>query len=234
MAPRRAIGFAGRVVMEDQSSSTVAEIVLENPASVPVFQRHRIDFCCAGGQTLQAACARRGLDVGAVQAELEEAKHHRTGGSNEDPRQLTTRALLTRIIGKHHGYLRRVLPAVALLTAKVARVHGDRQPKLPALAAAVEELVDVLEPHMALEEEVLFPAMAQERGVTSMLGQMLDEHRSVADVLDRIFEASDGFQTPSWACASYRALAVELRALDADLREHVHLENHVLLPRFIE
>jgi regulator of cell morphogenesis and NO signaling len=220
--------------MENQSSATVAAIVLDNPASARVFQRHRIDFCCAGAQTLESACARRGLDVSAVQAELEEAKHDRIGGSSEDPRQLTTRALLARIVGKHHGYLRRVLPTVAPLAAKVARVHGDRQPKLPALAAAVQEIVDLLEPHLALEEEVLFPAMAHERGVGTMLEQMIDEHQAVARVLDRIFEASDGFQTPSWACASYRALAAELRALDADLREHVHLENHVLLPRFME
>jgi regulator of cell morphogenesis and NO signaling len=37
---------------------------------------------------------------------------------------------------------------------------------------------------------------------------------------------------PPWGCNSYRALFCELRTVDGDIREHVHLENNVLRPRF--
>ena len=218
--------------MEHSSSPTVAQMVLEDPACARVFQRHRIDFCCAGEQTLEAACAGRGVEVAVVRAEIEIARGGRQAGASDDPRLLSTRALLERIVGKHHSYLRHTLPAVAALAGKVARVHGSREPKLLALAAAVNELAETLEPHIDEEEEVLFPALAEDREATSDLLQMTDEHRAVAALLDRIHDASDGFVTPAWGCASYRALSSELRALDADVREHVHLENHVLLPRF--
>ncbi len=37
---------------------------------------------------------------------------------------------------------------------------------------------------------------------------------------------------PEWACNSYRALFSELQALETDVLQHVHLENHALRPRF--
>lgn len=207
-------------------------MVLDDPTCARVFQRHRIDFCCAGEQTLEAACAGRGVEVAQVRAELEAAKAERAAGAADDPRQLSTRALLARIIGKHHDYLRQTLPLVTPLAAKVARVHGGREPNLLRLAAAVQELAQTLDAHMDDEEQVLFPGLAEGRDMTAELLEMLEEHRAVAVILDRIDEASGGFRSPDWACASFRALSRQLVALDADIREHVHLENHVLLPRF--
>jgi regulator of cell morphogenesis and NO signaling len=219
--------------MNEPTSTTVAQIVLDNPPSARVFERHRIDYCCAGNETLEAACAERGLNLDAVRAELNEAKRDRPGAPHDDPRSMSTRALLARIVGKHHGYLRRTLPMIRSLAAKVARVHGDRAPDLTDLAAAVEDLADLLAFHVDHEEQSLFPALANGQNSTVDLYQMLEEHRLVAGLLDRIFEASDGFRVPSWGCTSYRALTSELKVLDADVRQHIHLENHVLIPRFI-
>lgn len=44
----------------------------------------------------------------------------------------------------------------------------------------------------------------------------------------------DRSATPGWACGSYRALMNELRAIELDTMDHVHVENHVLMPRFPE
>ena len=40
------------------TSTLVADIATANPATIKVFQRHRIDFCC-GGRILWARSARR-------------------------------------------------------------------------------------------------------------------------------------------------------------------------------
>ena len=219
--------------MEHSSSPTLAQMVLEDPACADVFQHHRIDFCCAGHRTLESACVAQGIEVARVRADLEAVKRDGSVGPSSDPRRLSTSALLSLIVSKHHGYLRRALPAAVALSGKVARVHGGRQPKLLELATAVSELADTLEPHLDEEEQSLFPALEEGRAPRADVSHMLDEHLAVAVMLDRIHDASDGFAAPSWGCASYRALVAELRALDADVREHVHLENHVLLPRFV-
>ena len=58
------------------------------------------------------------------------------------------------------------------------------------------------------------------------------DHDAVGEGLKRVREAARDFAVPDWACASYTTLMRELEALETGLFEHVHLENHVLLPRF--
>ena len=216
---------------------TVAAIVLEHPACASVFQKHRIDFCCGGDVTVDQACAARGVEADVVKEELEAAILAREGYRGQDPREMSTPTLIAHIVDKHHRFLRGALPTVLALATKVARVHGAREPKLRALGTAVQELVDALSPHLDREEKVLFPALSEGRGegpdTAAELAEMTGDHLAVASLLDRIHDASDGFQVPPWGCNSYRALFSELRTMDGDIREHVHLENHVLLPRFV-
>ena len=40
----------------------VGQLVAERPARAKVFERYKLDYCCAGKLTLAAACARKGLD----------------------------------------------------------------------------------------------------------------------------------------------------------------------------
>ena len=220
-------------VVDPSGALTVAQIVLDQPACARVLQRHRIDYGWAGHETLEAACAGRGVSVEAVRAELEEARRNRPAGPPVDPRALPTRALLALIVGRHHTYLRRALPSITVLAAKVARVQGYRAPKLPQMAAAVQAIADTLSRHLDHQEQVLFPGLVVGQDLRLQLHETADEHRMVTELLDRVHEASDGFTTPPWGCVSYRALAVRLSVLDADVRQHIHLENHVLIPRFL-
>jgi regulator of cell morphogenesis and NO signaling len=218
--------------------ATIASTVLDHAECASVFQRHRIDFCCKGNRSIAEACAERGLDEAAVLADLEQAIADREGLS-PDPRGLSTPALIAHIIATHHAYLRRTLPFVRGLAAKVSRVHGEREPQLVTLAALVDELEATLTPHLDAEEGVLFHAMlaanAGAAGANAMaddLVAMRQEHEAVGALLERIRTAADGFQAPMWACTSYRTLFAELDQLEGDVLRHVHLENHVLAPRF--
>ncbi len=58
------------------------------------------------------------------------------------------------------------------------------------------------------------------------------DHLAVGDLLARMRTLTGGFTTPEWGCNTYRVLMTELDALEADILRHVHLENHVLAPRF--
>jgi regulator of cell morphogenesis and NO signaling len=62
---------------------------------------------------------------------------------------------------------------------------------------------------------------------------MLSEHLAVAALLDAIRTASENFTLPDWACNSYRTLFAELEQVERDTFAHVHIENHVLQPRFM-
>ncbi len=60
-----------------------------------------------------------------------------------------------------------------------------------------------------------------------------EDHLAVGALLERIREATDGFAVPEWGCNTYRVTMRELDALEADVLRHVHLENHVLMPRVL-
>lgn len=219
------------------ASQSVAQVVSNHSECAEVFQRHRIDFCCRGDLSIETAASQRGVDLSRLMGELGQAITLR-GEAAPRAKELTTAALIDHIVHKHHAYLRKALPFLRPLAAKVARVHGDHNPKLRLLDEAVAELAETLLTHLDEEEQSLFPALRASTGddaaaLAPSLEAMRDEHLGVAALLERIRAATDDFTLPDWACNSYRALFAELLALEADVFTHVHLENHVLAPRFV-
>jgi regulator of cell morphogenesis and NO signaling len=215
---------------------TVAQIVLDHSECAGVFQRYRIDYCCKGEQPLASACAQRGADAKQVLAELEQVVRARTAPAESDARALSTEALVQHLVQRYHRTLRDALSFAVGLSKKVARVHGEHNPKLLALRDEVEALSDMMLPHMDQEEAVLFPALTATRSesalIQSELSSMLADHLLVAKTLEAIRAAADDFALPDWACTSYRTLFRELEVTERELMTHVHLENHVLMPRF--
>jgi regulator of cell morphogenesis and NO signaling len=217
---------------------TVARAVLDHSETAPVFQRHRIDYCCQGGRSIHAAAEARGVDLAALVAELELAIASRRGDAGPEPATMSTPALVDYIVVTHHAYLRDTLPFVTSLAAKVARVHGERDPRLREVDATVTTLATTLGPHLDDEERELFPALlaadADLGQIRGQLASMHAEHEVVGELLARLRDTTEDFRLPTWACTSYRALFAELAQLEGDILRHVHLENHVLMPRFVE
>lgn len=215
----------------------VATLVLDHSECAPVLARHRIDYCCKGQRPLADACRDLGLDLPSVVGELETAIARRSaaGAQETDPRTLSTRALIVKVIAPHHQYLHRTMPFLRALATKVARVHGEREPTLREVAQLVEHLCETLGMHLAEEEAVLFPALIEGRveDARPMLLEMRREHELVGEMLAKLRKAAAEYAPPEWACNSYRTLMKELDVMEADTLRHVHVENHVLLPRYV-
>lgn len=222
--------------MSIDCSRPLAEIVSRHPAAARIFQANRIDFCCRGHQTLEEACRDDGRDPAPICDAVHRAIEAQAGEAGGKA-SLATGDLIAWILEKHHGYLRDSLPVLEPLAAKVARVHGPHNPKLVEILGIFRELRGAIEPHLEQEETVLFPALLSTRPdpavVRAELASMFDEHLAVGRALASLRHLSDDFSTPEWGCGSYRMLMHELEALEGDLLAHVHLENHVLMPRFV-
>jgi regulator of cell morphogenesis and NO signaling len=210
----------------------IAQIVLDHSECARVLQRLRVDYCCHGELSLDAACRRRGLKTADVQAELERAVQARGSIASHDPRELSTPALLDLILHRHHEHVREALPFLVPLAAKVVRVHGDNEPSLVELRDELEDLSEELLPHLDDEKDRVFPSLSERPAAAGELERLKAEHQAIGDGLSRVREAARGFAVPHWACGSYTTLMHELEALEAALIEQLHLENHVLLPRF--
>jgi regulator of cell morphogenesis and NO signaling len=210
---------------------SLAKLATRFPAASRVFMRYGLDFCCQGKRSLDEACASAGLDPAKVAGEIR-AENGTGDGAGWDDRPLSE--LVEHIIGIYHAGLRMELPRLEAMAAKVLAVHGEKDPeRLTALRDLVADITNDMFGHMEKEERILFPWIlnGQGRNAGAPIRVMRMEHDRHAEHLARLAELTDHFNPPAGACTTWRALWLGLRELDADLREHIHLENNVLFPR---
>ena len=216
--------------------STVAALVLEQPARARVFERLGIDYCCGGNVPLAEACRSAGVDADEVIASLEAER----SAADTEPDWTTEpiEALVAHILDAHHAYLKAELPPLAALVDKVARAHGDTHPELHDVQRTFAAINMELRSHMPKEEVILFPAcLALAAGETTgvdlggPIAVMIHEHAEVGEDLARLRSLTGGYAVPDDACNSYRSMLDRLATLEADTHQHIHEENNILFPR---
>ena len=213
------------------ANDTLGEVATTHPASTLVFLRHRLDFCCGGGQKLGDACRAAGLDPELVIQEISAEATART------PERWDTRPLpelLDFILTRYHEPLRSDLPTLLDAARRVERVHAKKDSCPHGLASLLEQLDAEIGQHLAKEEQVLFPALRSGTGGTNVhmpIRVMMQEHDDHGANLHRVRELTTDFSPPPEACATWRALYAGLEELESELMEHIHLENNVLFPR---
>jgi len=213
------------------TEQTLGDTVAANPAAAKVFQRHGLDYCCGGKQSLRQACAAGHVDTEAVLREIAVA-----GADAKDEARWAERPLaelIEHIIDRYHAPLRTELPRLLELARKVEQVHADKPDRPEGLAELLADVRAAVESHLAKEEQILFPLVLSGRAQTAYMPvQVLtQEHEDHGQNLRRIRELTRDFELPEHACASWRELYGALARLEVDLMDHIHLENNILFPR---
>jgi regulator of cell morphogenesis and NO signaling len=232
------------------AETTVRELAVENPGATRVFERLGIDYCCGGNQTLEQACRGRNLSVDEVRDSLQTAQHSAQAGREDRNWQIDPLSdLVSHITTTHHKYTREEIARLGPLFAKVCSVHGANHPELLRLREIFTTLSQELTTHLMKEEMVLFPYIIRmeeaviEKApilpppfgtVQNPVSMMEHEHDSAGNALRSLREISQGYTAPPDACISYQTLYKALADLEADLHQHIHLENNILFPRAIE
>ncbi|MBK5223711.1 MAG: iron-sulfur cluster repair di-iron protein [Acidimicrobiia bacterium] len=207
---------------------TLGELVSERSARARVFERHGIDYCCNGHRSLAEAAGAAGVDLAALTTELAAVE------ATDDPASsLAPDQLMDHIVAVHHAYLYEELPAIEALATKVESVHAGHHPELVTVARLVRAVRADLEPHLAIEEAEIFPAIgaAIDGGSPApgeQVARLRDDHEAVGALLAELRRVSSDYTVPDDGCASYQALYGRLADLEGDTFRHIHLENNVL------
>jgi regulator of cell morphogenesis and NO signaling len=228
---------------------TVRELALETPGAARVFERLGIDYCCGGKQTLEQACRAASVAVDKVMDALEVAHHSgkaTTGQTNWQAAPLAD--LISHIKKTHHQYTRQEINRLGPLFDKVCSVHGNNHPELLQLRETFQGLAQELITHLMKEEMVLFPYIERMEEsvlqkepilpppfgtVQNPVAMMEHEHDSAGNALRILRATSNGYTAPPDGCVSFQTLYKTLAELEADLHQHIHLENNILFPRAI-
>jgi regulator of cell morphogenesis and NO signaling len=228
------------------SQSTLRSIALAQPATIRVFERFHLDYCCGGNRPLAEACAQKGINVDSVLAGLAEATA--AAEPARDFTQATPSELIHHIVSTHHAYVRSELPRLLPMAERCAAKHGPAHPEVTQIERQLRELGAELLNHLSKEELILFPYIENlekfQNGqgsaphacfptVESPIQMMLSEHEAAGALLKEMRTATNNFAPPADACPTLVGLYDGIDAFERDLHRHIHLENNLLFPRAI-
>ena len=231
--------------MELVSERTVRDLASTGPGAARIFESFGIDYCCGGERSLAQACSAAKVSVREVVDALERP---RAEECDRDWQAASLTELTEHIVEKHHAYVRREIPRLIALIAKVATVHGQNHAELEKVEESFRALAEELTLHMMKEERMLFPHIVQLECAANTGGRpapaifgtvrnpvrmMMMEHDSAGDLLHGMRELTNGYTVPQDGCMSYKMLYRALPEFEADLHQHIHLENNIVFPRAI-
>ena len=235
--------------MSVTTEKTVRELALENPGATRVFEKLGIDYCCGGGQTLEQACQAAHVSTNQVADSLAASQSASATAPARNWQTEPLSELLAHIQSTHHVYTRKEIARLSPLFDKVCSVHGKNHTELLRLRQIFSGLAEELTTHLMKEEVVLFPyvlrmeeaVVANEPvlpppfgSVRNPVAMMMNEHDGVGSALRSMRQIGNGYAAPPDACISFQTLYQALVAFEADLHQHIHLENNILFPRAIE
>lgn len=150
------------------------------------------------------------------------------------------------VVARYHAPLHHSLPQIRAALAELAT--GDSPPAVDLMRVGFTALSELIEAHLAREENLLFPALSalseadrQGRGrpplpfatILHPIRMMESEHLRIESALDQLCEfaadVSADQQSPGW-----RRYLEALQGLDRELREHHRFENEVLFPAALD
>ncbi|MDQ1909914.1 iron-sulfur cluster repair di-iron protein [Paenibacillus sp. GD4] len=224
--------------MKFQATETVGSIVTAFPGASNVFRAHRIDFCCGGQRPLAEVLEQSGLSEQTVLQELEDAYERAAlRERQQDFRRYTRSELISHIVTVHHDFLRSELPLLGEFVEKIARVHGPSHKELIELRALYQQLREELEEHLLAEEERVFPmvrayeatgdAGTKEEALRA-IDELESEHDKAGALLREMRAVTVDYTLPEGACRTYTVAFQKLEQLEADMFQHIHLENNIL------
>lgn len=225
---------------------TVGEWTARNFRAVLVIEGYGIDFHAEADTLLEDACRARSLDPARVAAEIDAVTQPRTI-PDLDFNRMPLRDLVRHIVERHHEYLKLEMPRLRARLNKMVDRHGERDERLLARLHPVYcDLQSEFELHMHKEEMALFPvieayARAVETGspappppfgtVRNPIRMMEHEHDSALKAFKLMREITRDYVPADYACANFRAVFHSLEEMEADVIQHIHLENDILHPR---
>lgn len=223
------------------SAQSIGEIVAIMPKASEVFKKYNIDFCCGGGRPLIEAITKQNLIEQEVLTSLDEAYEETLKYNNAvDFRKISPSELIDYIVNKHHVFVKQILPQLSELTTKILRVHGPSHSDLFRVHKLFHTLKTELDQHLIKEEVILFPMMKEYdkeatkellEKITKVMNETEEEHEAAGDVIKELRNITDQYRVPEDGCSTYALTYEKLQELEADLFEHIHLENNILFKK---
>ena len=235
--------------MRVSPNSTIRQIALHVPGSIDLFHQEGIDPRSNAEQTLEEACVHADLSLDYVARRLEllaeEASERSARNWYNEPLFVIT----SHIVNVHHAYARHEMPRLAQTALMLARIYGSTYPELTRVEVLLRAMIREFSVHMLSEEQTIFPYIVQLEAAEresapppqspsgtdeSPLRNMMAEHDSAVEMLRELRYLTNEFTPPVEGDQHLERFYSALDAFEADMQDHIEIEDNVLFPRAIE
>ncbi len=230
--------------MESIAQLPIREIISKDYRSALVLRAVGIDLCREGDLTIQEACALKSMDPKEVLGQLEEASAL-PNGETPDFDGWTLSRIAHHIETRYHEPIRERIPLIREFLRRTVEVYGACEPKLKKIKDLFDQSAIELLAHLQREELIIFPfirkiaASGQSKklllgpafqNIRETIFALMKEHDREGDCLEEIRSLASNYIAPEYACSTYRVAFALLRDFEADMRQHINLEQNVLFP----
>jgi len=232
------------------NESFVTDIVTQDYRTSDIFRKYNISYCCGGKMALQAACELHKVDIDILKKELNGAMRVIQVSSSIDFKNWSIDFLVDYLINVHHAYLVINLPEIKDTLERFIKGHQSKYPYLDELMKSFNHLSKEIIPHLEQEEKIIFPYIKQivhawenqepyagllvrtlRKPIEAMIQQEQDD---IEKYLYAFRKLTNNYTTPPGACITHKVALSKLKELDADLVQHIYLENEILFPKAIQ
>lgn len=223
------------------SSQKIGEIVTKFPKAADIFKEYKIDFCCGGDRSLITAIKEQSLNENEILDKINNLyEKYKNRASDRNWTEAPISELVDHIINKHHAYLWAELPRISELTTIILRVHGLHHPELSKVHKLFHTVKMELESHLTKEETIQYPAIREYEKSKSdadlnialnIINELEEEHTKAGDILKELRKVTNDYKIPDDVCETFELTYKKLKEMEADVFQHIHLENNILFSR---
>jgi regulator of cell morphogenesis and NO signaling len=233
--------------MEITKESTVAEVVSKKVGSDHVFSKYKIDFCCGGGMSLEAACNESGVAFEIIKEEIETINTKISGILSTTDLEIPV--LIDQAKDTYHIYISDTLFEILPYASKVAEVHGSENEEVIEvndLAKGIDEVMtqmlknSILSLYPIINEIVELTENKEEVSLELLqdFQKAIDRNEIAQSLIGESFKEivrlSSDYKTPDNACSSYQFLYKTLKELQHQTHNYMHFERNILIPKALK
>jgi len=231
--------------MKNALDRSIGAIAAEDYRAAQVFEKYNLDFYCKGDRLLGEVARKKNLDPEKLSEEISKATPGEVDPS-ADYNRWPLDELADHIARTHHRYSEEQTALLKPLLAGLKEDFGEGHPELRQVQTIFDGIAGEMAMHMKREELMLFPfirrmvkADRDQQPLKAFSGSnrveaFVHEHDAQKAAFETIAGITNHYRPPERAEGRYRHVLEELKAFEADLHKHLHLENNILFPKATE
>lgn len=226
-------------IMNDILEQKIADIARSDYRYLNLFIELKMDFFCKGNQSVKEAMKEASVEETIFIEKLKTCDNFVSTSYHVNIEEWPLDLLADYIQKTHHAFTEKCIAEIKALSSDI---DFESSITIQTFRAEFDKLAKSLGAHMKKEELMLFPAIRKmyvpnqeppkAEAAERIVGNMEHDHDEQFELLQNIRRLLTNYMPTQ--DDNFNKLLNAMKQLDVDLAHHLHLENNILFPNFVQ